>query len=245
MIGIIKSGYNLKLQNFEGPLDLLTELIGEAKLDITEISLSTITDQYLQYIRTMQLFNIDIASEFFVIAASLVYIKTKKLLPRVREDDEELLDEQELIARLKEYKIFRRLARELEQIKSRGSIYYRRGFVRYPMGDNRPVREFETLLIGDLIKSLTRYKGAFIQKAIPIKRREVSVEQKMTFILGLLNHKKMLKFSELVQGDHTKVEQIASFLGATELSFRQKVLLHQLKLFADISIERRETELYA
>ncbi len=245
MIGIIKSGYNLKLQNFEGPLDLLTELIGDAKLDITEISLSTITDQYLQYIRTMQLFNIDIASEFFVIAASLVYIKSKKLLPRVKEDDEELLDEQELIARLKEYKIYRRLARELENIKMEGSIYYRRGYVRYPMGDNKPVKEFESLLIGDLIKTLSRYKGSFIQKAIPIKRREVSVEQKMTFILGLLNKKKMIQFSELVNGDMTKVDKIASFIGAAELSFRQKVLLRQLKLFADIDIERRETELYA
>ncbi len=245
MIGVIKSGYNLKLQNFEGPLDLLTELIGDAKLDITEISLSNITDQYLQYIRTMQLFNIDIASEFFVVAASLVFIKTKKLLPRMKEDEEEILDEQELLERLKEYKIYRHLARELEKIKTNGSIYFRRGYVRYPMGGKSTVKEIDNLLIGDLISVLSRYKGSFIKKAIPIKRREVSVEQKMTFITGLLKHKKMLKFSELVQGDSNKIDKIATFLGATELSFRQKVLLRQLKLFADIDIERRETELYA
>lgn len=239
MIGIIKSGYSLKLKNFEGPLDLLLELIGGSKLDITEIQLSTVTDQYLNYIKTMQLFNIDIASEFFVMAANLVYIKSRKLIPHLRPDDEEAIDEQELIRRLKEYRIFQKLARHLGNYKEQGDIYYTRGPVRDPMGDGKQY-EIKELLLGDLISAVRRYKGAFIRKPIPIKRREVNVEEKMNFIMGLLNAKKMVKFSEITGNDAHKVDKIASFIGTVELSFRQKVLLRQMKLFADIEIERRE-----
>lgn len=238
MIGIIRSGYTLKLQNFEGPLELLLELIGEAKLDVTEISLSQVTDQYLSYIRTMQLYNIDIASEFFVMAATLVYIKSKRLLPNVQADDEEILEEQELLERLNEYRKFRYLSRFLSKLKDQGSIYYPRGYIRYPLGDGKNY-DFTELMIGDLITALRRYKGAFIKKPIPIKRREINVEEKMKFILSLLNMKKVVKFSEVVKHETLKVDKIASFLGAVELSFRQKVLLRQMELFADIDIEAR------
>lgn len=239
MLGIMKHGYTLKLKNFEGPLDLLTEMLGQSKLDITEISLSEITDQYLHYIRTMQLFNIDIASEFFVMAARLVYIKTRKLLPYVEvQDKEDEEDENELLARLMEYKKFRYLARELAKIKEQGDIYYSRGRVRNARGIDR--YKIDELMIGDLISVLRRYKGAFIKKAIPIKRREVNVEEKMKFIMHLLKKKKMIKFSEVILIETEKIDKIASFLGSMELSHRQRVLLHQLKLFADIEIEMRE-----
>lgn len=238
MIGIIRSGYTLKLQNFEGPLELLLELIGEAKLSVTEILLSQVTDQYLHYIRTMQLYNIDIASEFFVMAATLVYIKSKKLLPNLEPDEDEILEEQELIEKLNEYRKFRYLSRFLGKMKDRGSIYFPRGYVRHPLGDGKEY-ELKELMIGDLMSALRRYKGSFIKKAIPIKRREINVEEKMKFILSLLNMKKVVKFSEVVKHETLKVDRIASFLGTVELSFRQKVLLRQMELFADIDIEAR------
>ena len=239
MFGIIKNGYTLKLKNFEGPLDLLTELIGEAKLNITDILLSNITDQYLQYLKTMQLFNIDLASEFFVVAATLVYIKTKKLLPIMQEDEEELLDEKELIERLREYKKFRFLARELERILQSGSIYYPRGAYRHQFGLAKSDQSLE-MTVGDLINVLKRYKGSFIRKAIPLKRREVKVEEKMIQILKLLNNKNIIRFSELILENKNKIDTIASFLGSVELSFRQEILLKQLKLFADIELKKRE-----
>lgn len=239
MIGIVQRGYTLKLKNFEGPLDLLLELIGDQKLNVAEITLSDLTDQYLHYIKTMQLFNIDIASEFFVMAATLVYLKTKRLLPNPRKEEEEFVDEKELIERLREYKKYQQIGRFLEEMMQEGGIYYSRGYVRNPTGADEKL-EVEEYLLGDLINVLKRYKGAFIRKAIPIKRREVNVEKKMNFILSLLSAKKMVKFSEVTEEENTKVDKIASFLGAVELSFRQKVLLKQLQLFTDIDIERRD-----
>jgi segregation and condensation protein A len=238
MVGIIKSGCTLHVRNFDGPLDLLLELIQGSKLSVTDIFLSDITDQYLMYIKTMQLFNIDIASEFFVIAATLVYIKTKRLLPNMKLEQEEILDEKELIERLKEYKKFKFAARYLWQKKEEGDIYFSRGSMQNPLG-NVKLYKMEDALVGDLLKALSRYKGAFIRKAIPIKRREVNVEEKMRLIMELLNLKRMIRFSELAQNEKTKVDKVASFLGSLELSFRQKVLLKQLRLFADIDIFKR------
>lgn len=235
MIGIIRSGYSLKLKNFEGPLDLLLELIGNAKLEITEIPISEITDQYLHYINTMQLFNIDIASEFFVMAATLVHIKTKSLLPQKQTEEEEMIDEQELIRRLRDYRRFQHLGLKLRSLKDQGDIYYRRGKHNDPIGIGKSVNVSEPLL-GDLIGALLRYKGYFQRKAIPIKRREVNVEQKMEAILTLLSRKKMVLFSEAAKDDESKVDRIASFLGTIELCAKQKVLVRQLKLFADIEI---------
>lgn len=242
MIGVIKNGYTLSIKNFEGPLDLLLELIQDSKLNVTDISLSDITDQYLGYLKTMQLFNIDVASEFFVIAATLVYIKTKKLLPNLKHDIEEIFDEKELLERLNEYKKFKYLARFLWKKKEEGDIYFARGYLTNPVEDIKKYSP-ENILIGDLLQALRRYRGALIQKAIPIKRREISVEEKMLKILNILSTKRMIKFSELVEQDKNKVEKVASFLGGLELSFRQKVLLKQLALFRDIDIIKREESL--
>jgi len=244
VIGIIHRGYTLHIANFEGPLDLLLELIQENKLQITELSLSAITDQYLSYLRTMQLFNIDIASEFFVVAATLVYLKTKHLLPKMAtEGDEEPLTETELLARLKEYKKFRYLARLLQKIADEGDVYYTRGPVSDPIeGKSHRIRIQQTLYVGDLLQSLYRYKGAFIRKPIPIKRREVRVEEKMEKIMEKVYHQKMVRFSEIACEDQTKVDKVASFLGGLELSFRQQVLLKQAKVFTDIYIHLREKQ---
>ena len=101
--------YQVKLDIFEGPLDLLLHLISKSKLNIEDISISDITNQYLEYLHQMEVFNIDIASEFLVMAATLLHIKSSKLLPRaVPENDEEETDpQQQLIQKLKEYKNIR------------------------------------------------------------------------------------------------------------------------------------------
>ncbi len=247
MLGVMRKGCNLTLKNFEGPMDLLLELIHNEKMDITEISLSSITDQYLIYLKAMQLFNVDVASEFFVIAATLVYIKTKKLLPNSKDEDiDEILDEKDLLEKLKEYKKFKYLARYLWHLKEAGDIYYSRDYTLNPAGNTLsaiPADAMDKLTIGDLIQALLRYKGAIIRKPIPIKRREVSVEEKMIKILNLLNIRKMIKFSEIAEMEKTKVDKVASFLGGLELSFRQKVMLRQLELFADIDIIKKDTDL--
>jgi len=237
MIGFLRCGYNVVVKNFEGPLDLLLELINNYKLDITRISISEVTDQYIFYLKTMQYFNIEIASEFFLIASSLVYIKTKRLLPDFRVDEEEIIDETELIKRLQEYKKFRVMAKKLLKMKEEGDVYFSRLFpLSFPGIKNL---EKSCFYVGDLINCLRRYKGTFIKKPIPIKRKEVSVEEKMKLIILLLKKKKLVRWSELELLEKTKIDKVATFLGGIELSFRQKVLLYQMMHFSDIEIKER------
>ena len=100
--------YSLKLENFEGPLDLLLHLIDKNKMDIYDVKLSDITDQYIEYINEMEAQNLDITSEFLVIASTLVYLKSKELLPKEAEDESELTEE-ELLNRIIEYKKYKEI----------------------------------------------------------------------------------------------------------------------------------------
>ena len=106
--------YAIKIENFEGPLDLLCHLIEKNKMDIYDINLNEITDQYIQYLNEMEKMNLEIASEFVVMASTLLYIKSKNLLPKQQEEEEEVTEE-ELIRRIIEYKKFKEIA--LEQIE--------------------------------------------------------------------------------------------------------------------------------
>ena len=232
--------YQLHLKNFDGPLDLLDELLGSSKLDITEISLSQITEQYLSYLKAMSEFNIDLASEFFVIAATLIHSKTRRLLPKaIDDDDEELIDEQELLRRLKEYRYYKLLARKMEESLDKGSVYFSRGRMLSLLNRQEP-KEIDELTIGDLFRVIIRYKGAFIKKAIPIKKRFVSVEQKMERLKSLLINKSKMKFSEIMTGEIQKPDKIATFLGIADMTYHQKTTIVQNHLFEDFDVIKKE-----
>ncbi|MGL5254417.1 MAG: segregation and condensation protein A [Brevinema sp.] len=232
--------YQLHLKNFEGPLELLNELIGSDELDITQIDLAQVTEQYLSYIKAMQEFSIEVASEFFVVAATLIYSKTRRILPKpVDENEEELLDEQELLTRLKEYRFFKALGRKLEESFDKGSVYYTRGRM-LGMSDKDEPREISELTIGDLLRAVARYRGYFLRKPVPIKRRQVSVEQKVVKMMAFLEQIKSAKFSAIMADEKDKESRIAGFLGAAELALRQKAVVVQDKIFADFDIIRKD-----
>ena len=109
--------YKIKLENFEGPLDLLCHLIDENKMDIYDISLSEITDQYIEYINMAEKMNLEVTSEFLIMASNLLYIKSKKLLPR-QEEEEEMLSEEELIRRIIEYKQYKEITNKFREMYS-------------------------------------------------------------------------------------------------------------------------------
>ncbi|MGL4676793.1 MAG: segregation and condensation protein A [Brevinema sp.] len=228
--------YHIQLKNFEGPLDLLDELIGNSKLDITEISLAQVTEQYLTYLKAMQEFNIDLASEFFVIAATLIYSKTRRLLPKMISDDEELLDEQELLRRLKEYRLYRLLARKMEETLDKGTVYFTRG---QAFQEKKEQTAIEELTIGDLFRVIIRYRGAFRKKTIPLKRRFVSVEQKMERLTHLLSFKPQMTCSEIMVEETQKPDKIATFLGIADMTYHQKTIIIQNHLFEDFQIIKK------
>ena len=117
----IKSKYNLKIDNFEGPLDLLVFLIDQQKIDITEINISEIANQYMNYLSQMQKMDLEIASSFLVMASDLMYLKSKKLLPQLEDDDQ--LSEEDLILRILEYKKYKSVQ---EELKNKYLIYSKR-----------------------------------------------------------------------------------------------------------------------
>lgn len=231
--------YQLHLKNFEGPLELLSELISSDRLDVTQIDLAQVTEQYLAYIKAMQEFSIEIASEFFVVAATLIHSKSRRLLPKPVDEEEELLDETELLSRLKDYRRFKALGRKLEESLDKGSVYFSRGRTLNLFGAEEK-RELTELTVGDLIRGIVRYRGFFIRKPVPIKRRQVSVEQKIGKIMEVLEREKEIQFSALMADENDKENLIAGFLGAAELVFRKKASVIQESLFADFLLMKKD-----
>lgn len=233
------STYQFQLKNFEGPLDLLDELIGSAKLDITEIALAQVTEQYLGYLKAMKEFNIELASEFFVVAATLIHSKTRRLLPKViDENDEDLLDEQELLRRLKEYRLYRLLARKMEENLDKGSVYFTRGKM-LSLNQKKEKTDIDELTIGDLFRVVIRYRGAFRKKAVPLKKQFVSVEQKMERLSSLLVKKPQMKCSEIMLEELRKPDKIATFLGIADMTYHQKTRVIQNHLFEDFEVIKK------
>ena len=112
--------YNIKIENFEGPLDLLCHFIDSNKMDIYDVNINEITDQYIDYINKMEKMDLEITSEFLIMASNLLYLKSKKLLPR-QEDEEEMLTEEELIHRIIEYKKYKESTSSLRNLFNEGS----------------------------------------------------------------------------------------------------------------------------
>lgn len=236
--------YKVRLEIFEGPLDLLLYLIKKDEVDIQSISIERITRQYLNYINTFKLLNIDLASEFIVMAANLMYLKSRTLLPRVDQPPEEDAEEDdprwELIRQLIEYKKFKDAAgflsqRELEQEAS---------FVHQTDASDLPAEEPPTLAavsIFDLIRAfqnvLKRFEESHDFGDIIDDRFTVSdkIEWLMeNFQLGESRH-----FDALFQSASSKTEVIVTFLALLELMKLNQFVVRQSDLLGDIIIERR------
>jgi len=240
--------YKVRLEVFEGPLDLLLYLIKKDEIDIYDIPISKITEQYLEYLEWLKLMDLDIAGEFLVVAATLMHIKSKMLLPQP-EAPEEALEEmdprEELVRRLLEYKKFKEAATELSQRAARQKDYFSRGVsVSLPAkaaGDDK--NEYFEASLFDLIAAFTK-----VMKEIPkqlfyeIIKDEVTLEEKMHDIFHLLVKRTAMYFSELFRNAANKVEVITTFLALLELIRLKEIVVKQSNVFGDIVIERN-TEL--
>lgn len=130
--------YSIKLENFEGPLDLLCHLVDKNKMEIDKINITQITDQYIEYLNTMEKLNLEIASEFVVMLSTLVYLKSKKLLPREVENEEEITEE-ELIRRIIEYKRYKEIVNKLRDNYNE----YSKRYFKIPEKIELPSRKLE------------------------------------------------------------------------------------------------------
>lgn len=244
--------YNVKLDAFQGPLDLLLHLINKAEVDIYDIPVAEITDQYVNYIHTMQRFELDVASEYLVMAATLLALKSKMLLPKQEDDlfeDQQFLDEddprEELITRLIEYRRYKEAAETLKDLeKERGLIFSKMptDLSSYLDEAKREPQRINASLYDmlDAFSQLVKRKQLEIPKETKIDRDDFPLEKRMEDIINQLNQSngKMSFFGLFKYRE--RGELIVTFLAVLELIKAKKIICQQGANFTDISVCRWE-----
>jgi segregation and condensation protein A len=233
--------YKIKLQNFEGPFDLLLYFIKRDEINIYDIPIARITEEYLRYIKVMQHFDLELAGEFILMAATLMYIKAQMLLPRPSisaGDDEESDPRTELVERLLEYKQIKEAALGLGELAEENRYnYYRHVFdVEEPIISQSI--GFKNTTLFDLIKA---FKGA-LERAKPIEETKhnvqvysETVEDRKSYILNQLARCSRLKFDDLIES-YTRPKIVVTFLALLELMRLNRIFVQQDETFSEIFV---------
>ncbi len=240
--------YKLKLENFEGPLDLLCHLIDKNKMDIYDINLSEITDQYVEYINEMEKMNLEITSEFLVMASTLLYLKSKNLLPNQIEDEKELTEE-ELIQRIIEYKKYKEITKKMrEMYESMNNVIFKLPEI-IELPKQKLDRDYKKELISDTYAEIVEKNANRLnQNAKNIEKIAITetytVGEKVKTMFKALLHQKQFVFNKLFPKQKcSKPEIVTAFTGLLELSRRNKVLTSQKELFGDITVEKNQKKI--
>lgn len=233
--------YKFKLDQFEGPLDLLLHLIKLTKIDIRDIFLSDITEQYLEMMKDIDDVDIEKASEFINMSATLLEIKSRHLLPVEAEEVDEEDPEQRLIRQIEEYKIFKEQGEVLSKIEDTSRFYKAPdnsvGEFKYELPDKL---SSEALIEAfKLLMQKMTVKAEVVQEKKIVKDR-FTVAQKIGQIKDMLLTKKEFKFTDMFEESYSKSEVINTFLALLELLKRQYITVVQNNLFEDIDIVRND-----
>ncbi|MDD4981287.1 MAG: segregation/condensation protein A [Candidatus Omnitrophota bacterium] len=236
--------YKIKLELFEGPLDLLLYLVKKDHLNIYDIPIAKVTEQYLQYINLMQLLDLNIAGEFLVMAATLMQIKSKMLLP-AEEGQEESGDQEdpreELVKRLLEYEKFKEIAENLRQKESDQREVYKRPKVEIDTKEEKGKDVYFEASIFDLINAFSKaLKDVPKEVFYEVVKDQFTVEQATHEILHLLLVRSQVKLSELFSKAKNKMDIIVTFLAVLELIRVKEIIARQNQLFEDIEILRNK-----
>lgn len=237
--------YKIKLDMFEGPLDLLLYLIKKNDIDITNIPIVEVTEQYMQYIEMMQMLNLEVVGDFLVMAATLIHIKSKMLLPPdpLAEEEEELDPRAELVQRLQEYQKFRQAAEDLKTKELDRQNHFARVMdeeIRSQLvNESREISVDTSLfdLINALCEALKRSPKDLMHEIVT---EEFTVDQKIHDILHLLVEKKTYSLTRLFLQAKNRKELVTTFLATLELVRLKEVLLRQDAVFGEIEISRND-----
>ena len=237
---------NLQLQDFEGPLDLLLHLVRQSKMDIYKVNISYIIEQYLDFINSIDKFNIDLSSEYLVMASELVHIKSRMLISSYDNEDEEdtefeLNSEEDLRNRLIEYEKYKNMTETFKILEENRQDY----FTKVPENLNEYASEEKIInsdvSVEDLINAfLEMQKRVNFKKPVitKITKKEYSVKERISEIRSLLNKKNKIEFSELFD-ILTKENLVVTLLSLLNMSKNNEVLLKQDKIFSTITIEKK------
>ena len=233
-----------KLENFSGPLDLLLTLIKKSKLDIEDIQISDLTEQYLDIMKDISKVDMEVASEFIEYAALLIEIKSKKLLPKIVDTEEDELDPEYILKlRLREYQMFKEVNEKLGKLESNDKFY---------KAPEKEANKFRIIIKDmELDKLLDAFVGIMhrvnkIEKSKESKeiiKETFTVEQKISSIKDTLISRSKLKFSELFLDTSSRDEVITTFMALLELIKMQVIRVSQDDLFSDIQIEKTGDEI--
>ncbi len=232
------------IDNFDGPLDLLLHLIKEEDIDIYDIKIEDITKQYLNYIKRMKELNLEIASEYLVMASELIEMKSKMLLPKKKEQDEDNYEEDPreiLIERLLAYKKYKEVTNNFKDLELSRKLI----LTKEPENLSYYAKEEEKkeeLGINDLIEAfnaILKRKELDSPLATKITKKELSVTEKVSKIKNILKQKKKINFEEIFEVS-TKEEVIISFLSILEMVKKDEIILIQDKNFSNIVISLKE-----
>ncbi len=236
--------YEVKIDNFEGPLDLLCHLIEKNKLDIFEVKISDITDQYIDYINAMEEMNLEVTSEFLIMASTLLYLKSKTLLPKENDDEEELTEE-ELLQRIIDYKKYKETSLKLKEFYE---IYSKRSF-KLPDEIKLPKQQLERNYDKSIIFQM--YSNVVDNNKVRINKNAKNIQKIAitdTYTVGskvkdmyreLIRNKKFVFNRMFSLKKHNKNEVVTAFTGLLEMSRRSKVLTEQDELFGDITVIKK------
>jgi len=233
--------YAVKIDAFEGPLDLLLHLIKESKVDIWDIKIVDITDQYLNYIKTMENLNLNIASEYLVMASELIEMKSKMLLPRYQEEneEEEIDPREQLIQKLIEYQKYKDMTKSFKELEEVRHEFY----TKTPESLKEYVEEGTVITSDVTLDDLMNAFQKFLERkklekplSTTVTKKEITVEERRKSIRNILKEKKKVDFFELFE-EYTKEYIVVTFLAVLEMAKKQELTIYQENNFDNIICE--------
>jgi len=234
---------NLLIGDFEGPLDLLLHLIKKSKMEIFDVEISDITNKYLEYIEKMTEMNLDIASEYLVMASELIEIKSRKLLPTMFKEEESVEEEnpeEELKRRLVEYKKYKDSTEIFRNLEQNRSSYFTKAPEILKKYSKETLENDGSVGVMDLLEAfqkLLERQNANKPLNTKIARKELSVKERVVKIRDILKEKKRVNFIELFD-DFSKPYVVVTFLSVLEMAKNKEITLRQDNNFSDIYLER-------
>lgn len=235
--------YEVKINEFEGPLDLLLHLIKKSNIDIYDISLEEITNQYLDYINSMKKLNLDIASEYLIMASELLEYKSKSLLPKKETEIDEYEEDpkEELIKKLVDYKKYKEITSTFKELENIRSDIYTKSPSNISEYGEKEVNN-DNVTIDDLINAFKKFMDRKeFEKPIHTKitTKELSVSERMVGIRNILKSRKSVNFIDLFD-NYTKSYVVVTFLSILEMSKNKEIVIIQDNNFSNITIRECE-----
>lgn len=243
----MEESLNLKLSMFEGPFDLLLTLLEKNKIEITDIQISVIADQYVDFLFSADVFNMDVASEFLVMAMTLLHLKSKKLLPQPKKEETEITEE-ELVARLVRYKQFKEVSEKLREKMNVWSGAFYREAEKLVFPPREVLIELNpNALSNSYVKAHARYVASHNDNTEKMQRilktEKVSLKEKIRQVVSYVKRKSKAVFSELFSlKENSRLEVVTGFLALLELNKCKQVDLKQDRLFGEIEIKYKENK---